>query len=216
MPALDDAGRAALQSAASGAATAPMLTPQLAAGFLKARSDMSARAAVEALVPGGEGEAPAPALLTSTVRDALRDPRLLREEMFGPASLVLEYDAETDLPEVAAALSGQLTATIHSEPEDDVSDLAGVLSSRAGRVIWNAWPTGVTVSYAQHHGGPYPATTSAGTTSVGTAAARRFVRPVSYQGFPDDRLPPPLQEANPWGIDRRVDGEWQRATEPAR
>jgi NADP-dependent aldehyde dehydrogenase len=211
VPTLDDAGRAALRSATSGAAPTPMLTPQLADGFLAARSQMSARPGVEPLVPGGAGEAPAPAVLTSTVRDALRDPGLLHDEMFGPASVVVQYDDESALPAVAAQLSGQLTATIHSEPDDDVSELAGVLASRAGRVIWNAWPTGVTVSYAQHHGGPYPATTSAGTTSVGTAAARRFVRPVAYQGFPDDRLPPALQEANPWRIDRRVDGEWQRA-----
>ena len=211
VPTLDDESRAALHAAASGAAPAPMLTPQLAAGFLETRSAMSARTDVEVLVLGGAGHAPAPAVLTTTVEDALRDPSLLREEMFGPASIVVQYDDESDLAGVASVLTGQLTATIHSEPADDVSDLADVLSSRAGRVIWNGWPTGVTVSYAQHHGGPHPATTSAGTTSVGTAAARRFVRPVAYQGFPDDLLPPPLQEANPWSIDRRVDGEWQRA-----
>jgi len=75
-------------------------------------------------------------------------------------------------------------------------------------VLWNGWPTGVSVTYAQQHGGPYPATTSSTTTSVGTAAVRRFLRPVAYQNLPDSLLPPALQEDNPWGITRRVDGRW--------
>ncbi len=84
--------------------------------------------------------------------------------------------------------------------------LLTTLAGRAGRVLLNGWPTGVTVSYAQQHGGPYPATTAVGTTSVGTAAIGRFLRPVAYQGVPEALLPPALQDANPWGIPRRVDG----------
>src|SRR5699024_8458340 len=83
------------------------------------------------------------------------------------------------------------------------------LVAKAGRVLWNGWPTGVTVSYAQQHGGPYPATTAATTTSVGTAAMRRFVRPVAFQDFPADALPAAVHEDNPWGIARRVDGHWE-------
>jgi NADP-dependent aldehyde dehydrogenase len=89
--------------------------------------------------------------------------------------------------------------------------LLTVLREKSGRVLWNAWPTGVTVSYAQQHGGPYPATTAPGTTSVGTAAIRRFMRPVAYDSFPASQLPPPLRDDNPWGIARRVDGQWQRS-----
>ena len=85
-----------------------------------------------------------------------------------------------------------------------VPDSALVL---AGRLLWNYWPTGVTVSWAQQHGGPYPATTAPTTTSVGTAAIDRFLRPVAWQGFPDTLLPPPIQEANPWHLPRRTDGE---------
>jgi NADP-dependent aldehyde dehydrogenase len=81
-----------------------------------------------------------------------------------------------------------------------------VLAAKAGRVLWNGWPTGVSVSYAQQHGGPYPATTAPHFTSVGTASIARFLRPVAYQDAPDAVLPPALQEANPWGIPRLVDG----------
>jgi NADP-dependent aldehyde dehydrogenase len=77
----------------------------------------------------------------------------------------------------------------------------------AGRLLWNEWPTGVTVSWAQQHGGPYPATTTPTTTSVGTAAVERFLRPVAWQGFPDALLPEALREANPWQLPRRTDGQ---------
>jgi len=108
-------------------------------------------------------------------------------------------------------MEGQLTATVQAHDGDSSGELLSTLTGIAGRVLWNGWPTGVTVSYAQHHGGPYPATTAPGTTSVGTAAIRRFMRPVAYQNIPDSVLPPALQEANPWGIARRVDGSLEPA-----
>jgi NADP-dependent aldehyde dehydrogenase len=129
--------------------------------------------------------------------------------MFGPASLIIEYRTESELAAMASLLEGQLTTTLQAEEDDDVSELAGLLADISGRVLWNGWPTGVTVSYAQHHGGPYPATTST-TTSVGTAAIRRFMRPVAYQDFPSGRLPEPLQDSNPWSVPQRVDGYWRR------
>jgi NADP-dependent aldehyde dehydrogenase len=89
---------------------------------------------------------------------------------------------------------------------DWIRPLLPALSRIAGRLLWNDWPTGVTVSWAQHHGGPYPATTAPTTTSVGTAAIERFLRPIAWQGFPDALLPEPLQEANPWQLPRRTDG----------
>jgi NADP-dependent aldehyde dehydrogenase len=145
-----------------------------------------------------------------TTADAVRrDPGILRQEMFGPASLVVEYSDDSELAALAGLLEGQLTTTLQAEAEDDVAELAGRLADISGRLLWNGWPTGVTVSYAQHHGGPYPATTS-GTTSVGTAAIRRFLRPVAFQSFPEPRLPEPLQDANPWNVPQRVDGVWQR------
>jgi NADP-dependent aldehyde dehydrogenase len=91
-----------------------------------------------------------------------------------------------------------------------VPELLTVLTERAGRVIWNGWPTGVSVTSAMEHGGPYPATTAALSTSVGTAAIDRFLRPVSYQSLPEALLPEALREGNPLGIPRRVNGQAER------
>ena len=88
---------------------------------------------------------------------------------------------------------------------------SGLLNLLAERVVWKGWPTGVSVTYAQHHGGPYPATTSVQTTSVGTAAIDRFLRPVTYQGAPEAVLPPALRQDNPWHLPRRVNGVLQPA-----
>ncbi len=105
-----------------------------------------------------------------------------------------------------AVLPGTLTATVHGTDDDpDAAGLLGALARRAGRVIWNGWPTGVAVGWAQHHGGPYPATNSVH-TSVGATAIRRFLRPVAYQSVPEANLPSALVDANPWGIPRRVNG----------
>jgi len=139
----------------------------------------------------------------------IEEPRL-REEAFGPAVLVVQA---RDLEELHAALSvagGNLTATLHFGRGDRLEDAAGLLAlleGLAGRVIANGYPTGVEVSRAMVHGGPYPATTSAGSTSVGTLAIRRFLRPIAFQDVPDPLLREALQDANPLGIPRVVDGE---------
>jgi len=206
-PTLSEEDTQALVAAVGEVSPSPMLTPQLAEGFIAARSEMAQRR-VTALSPGGTGTAPAPALFATTAADVTADPQILREEMFGPASIVVQYQTEEQLAQVAELLEGQLTATVQGEEGDDVEELLTALESRTGRVLWNGWPTGVSVTYAQQHGGPFPATTAPTTTSVGTAAVRRFMRPVAYQSLPDALLPPSLQDANPWGIARRVDGEW--------
>ena len=102
-------------------------------------------------------------------------------------------------------LEGSLTATLHAAPGEPVDDLLPRLEAIAGRVLFAGWPTGVAVTWSQHHGGPWPATTSQH-TSVGATAVRRFLRPIVYQDAPDAVLPPALREANPLGIPRRVDG----------
>lgn len=209
VPSLEEEAAATLRDAVAEVAAAPMLSERLASGFVDARDEMAAREGVTTLAPGGRGEAPAPALLSASVEAVLSDPAILREEMFGPASVVVTYEDVAQLERVVDLLEGQLTASVHAEEDEDVSDLLAALERLSGRLIWNAWPTGVTVTYAQHHGGPFPATTSPGSTSVGTAAPRRFARPVAYQGVPDSHLPPALREANPWRIARRVDGVWQ-------
>ncbi|KHL05072.1 aldehyde dehydrogenase [Sinomonas humi] len=190
-----------------------LLSPHLAAGYAKAVEEMSGRPGVRVLVPGSFGEVPQPTVLVADAREAFSDPELLRREMFGPASLVLRYSDGEELLRLVGLLEGQLTTTIQGTAgdvgQDSTNELTEVLAERSGRVLWNQWPTGVTVSYAQHHGGPYPATSS-NTTSVGTAAIRRFLRPVAYQGWPEAALPEPLQDANPWRIPQRVDGAWRR------
>lgn len=206
-----DGVRQVLSGALADFSAARLLSPRLHEGYRQSVQDLRGTTGVETLVEGDFDEAPAPTVLQTTSAAVRRDPSILRQEMFGPASLVVEYGDESELLELTGLLEGQLTTTLQAEPDDDVSDLAARLTDISGRVLWNGWPTGVTVSYAQHHGGPYPATTSA-TTSVGTAAIRRFLRPVAYQSFPEGRLPEPLQDANPWRVPQRVDGVWQRPT----
>ena len=142
------------------------------------------------------------------------DPAILPmlEELFGPATLIVTASSAEALVALARDLDGQLTATLHATPADvaEHAELVRVLEGIAGRIILNGFPTGVEVGHAMQHGGPYPATTDARSTSVGTAAIERFVRPVCYQDFPDDALPPELQDANPLGIWRMVDGRMTR------
>ncbi|MCD5342503.1 aldehyde dehydrogenase (NADP(+)) [Arthrobacter sp. AK04] len=204
----DDVGTA-LGGHLAGKPSFPLLSPKLREGFDQALAGLAGSDGVEVLVPGDQAEAPRPTVLATTAEAVRANPALLEQEMFGPATLLIRYRPGTDLAELATLLEGQLTATLQAEPEEELSALVTVLRERAGRLLWNAWPTGVTVSYAQQHGGPYPATTAAGTTSVGTAAVGRFLRPVAYDSFPEPQLPPALRDANPWGITRRVDGVWE-------
>ncbi|WP_258070677.1 aldehyde dehydrogenase (NADP(+)) [Pseudoclavibacter sp. AY1F1] len=134
----------------------------------------------------------------------------LAEEHFGPAAVVVTYNDEVDQVRILREFAGQLTVSVFGEEADtaieSVRELVQLAQEKAGRVLWNQWSTGVSVTYAQQHGGPYPATTAPATTSVGAAAVFRFLRPVAYQGFPEALLPDGLKEANPLGIPRRVDG----------
>jgi NADP-dependent aldehyde dehydrogenase len=136
----------------------------------------------------------------------------LHEEVFGPASMVVQCEGEGDLLEIARSLPGTLTATIHGTPEDleRRGDLIRVLETKAGRILFNGFPTGVEVSPAMHHGGPYPATADAKFTSVGTAAILRFLRPICYQNFPQPALPEELRDENPRGMWRTVNGSLTR------
>lgn len=137
----------------------------------------------------------------------------LGHEVFGASSVLVRCADRDELGQVIRALEGQLTATLQLD-DGDTADAAAVLPllrARVGRVLANGWPTGVEVTHAMVHGGPYPATSDARTTSVGTLAMARFLRPICYQDIPDALLPPPLQAANPWGISRKIDGEWRHA-----
>ena len=136
---------------------------------------------------------------------------VLSEEVFGPFTLLIGGATMTELESAARRLEGQLTATVHGTPEDlvEAGPLLRILEQKAGRLVINAFPTGVEVCPSMHHGGPYPATTDVRFTSVGTAALYRFVRPICYQGFPDDLLPDALKSNNPLGIRRLVNGRFE-------
>ncbi|MES2460226.1 MAG: aldehyde dehydrogenase (NADP(+)) [Armatimonadota bacterium] len=138
----------------------------------------------------------------------------LHEEAFGPAALLVRCTDTEDLLSALDLLPGQLTGSIHTGASDEPSNVRSVvghLEARVGRVVFNGYPTGVEVGFAMQHGGPYPATTASGTTSVGAFAIRRFARPIAYQNLPDALLPPELQQANPLGLLRMVNGEWTQA-----
>ncbi|PJJ70576.1 NADP-dependent aldehyde dehydrogenase [Diaminobutyricimonas aerilata] len=188
----------------------PLLYPGIHEGYVRAVRNTSGRPGVDVLngdLPMASTD-PAPTILTTTAEALTRDPENLLAEMFGPGAVVATYTDESDLLEIARILEGQLTATVIGDDGDAIAaELLPVLAEKAGRVLWNQWPTGVSVTWAQQHGGPYPATTAVGTTSVGTAAMNRFLRPVAYQNVPDALLPDALKEGNPLGIPRRVDGE---------
>ncbi|MFB4317091.1 aldehyde dehydrogenase (NADP(+)) [Actinomadura sp. 21ATH] len=182
-------------------AAAPMLNDRIEAGFLSAADALGERPGVRRLVWPADGSA-APRLLAMDLAAFAADYQAAAQECFGPLGLVVAYEDLRAVAEVLAKLPGQLTTSLHAEADEtgELADLAGVLAERSGRVLWNQWPTGVSVTHAMQHGGPFPATTTPATTSVGTAAAERFLRPVTYQNWPQDLLPPPLRDDNPWKV----------------
>lgn len=185
-----------------------LLNERIQSGYTAVLAGLQANPRIDVLAQGPAplAAAPSPTLLLTTAADVLAAPQTLQIECFGPAAVVVAYDDESQLPELAETFEGQLTATIQGTESCNVADLVEVLARKAGRVVWNQWPTGVSVTYAQQHGGPYPATTAVGSTSVGSAAIERFLRPVAYQGFPQHLLPEALREKNPLGLPRLVDG----------
>ena len=193
---------------------APMLNAATEAGFLRAREELAAR--TRPLSESVHGEGAAPSLHLVDASDLLADLPRLGREYFGPVALVVRWQDEQEMLAVAEAMEGQLTASIHGDPDEPVVPrLVRALSDRAGRILWNQWPTGVAVTHAQHHGGPYPASTTPGTTSVGTASIGRFLRPVAYQGFPDELLDDELKDEPEEPLARRVDGVLRPAPAPA-
>lgn len=154
-----------------------------------------------------EGRAGAAVLMVEA--DVFMHHESLHEEVFGPSTLVVRCRDVKEMEQVAASLEGNLTATVHGTESEllNAADLVSRLGQRVGRLIYNGFPTGVEVGHAMHHGGPYPATTDARSTSVGTAAIERFVRPICYQDFPQQALPVELRDRNERGIWRMVDGE---------
>jgi NADP-dependent aldehyde dehydrogenase len=152
-----------------------------------------------------------PVLFSSDGRTFLENP-VLSQEVFGPSTLIIRARNQDELMRIAEAMEGHLTASVHGSEQElqEHAALVDVLQRKAGRVIFNGFPTGVEVCRAMNHGGPYPATTDVHFTSVGTAAIYRFARPLCFQGFPEKALPPELRDANPLGILRQVNGSYTR------
>ena len=154
----------------------------------------------------------APSYLFQTTADTFLTDHALEEEVFGPSTLAVPVDNKAQLLRIARQLGGHLTATILASDNDlrEHADLISILEQKAGRLIINGYPTGVEVTHAMVHGGPYPATTDGRSTSVGTDAIKRFARPVCYQNFPQSLLPEELRDENPLSIQRMVNGKWVR------
>jgi 2,5-dioxopentanoate dehydrogenase len=194
----------------SAAAPGTMLTENICIAYRKgmnelveAGAQLRGRADAESLQAG--------AALFEVSAAQLRENPALAEEVFGPSSLAVRYENPNDLRAALRDLEGQLTATLHATMEElnANADLISLLEDKAGRLLFGGFPTGVEVGHAIVHGGPYPATGDGRSTSVGTRAITRWARPVCFQEFPDSALPAELQEANPLGIRRLIDGAWQ-------
>ncbi|MCE9662818.1 aldehyde dehydrogenase (NADP(+)) [Halomonas sp. M5N1S17] len=186
-----------------------MLTPGIHAAYVDGVSQLAGEA--REIARGASSEEPhqcQTALFATCAADFLAKEDL-QAEVFGAASLVIECEDMAEVCAVAEHLEGQLTATLQMDDGDlDAARvLLPVLERKAGRVLANGWPTGVEVCHAMVHGGPFPATSDCRTTSVGSAAIHRFLRPVCYQNLPEGLLPSALKETNPLGVPRLVDGK---------
>ncbi|KAB1987311.1 aldehyde dehydrogenase (NADP(+)) [Streptomyces triticiradicis] len=207
-----------LTDAVSGTAAGVLLDHRMRDNFIAGVAERAGLPDVQAPVtPGAGGEhTVSPGFLTVPAGRLAAEGEhdLLLEECFGPLTVVARYEDESEAGAVLSRLPGNLTATVQLSAEEAAGEGRGAeilaeLTSLAGRVLVNGWPTGVAVAPAQHHGGPYPATTST-STSVGGTAIERWMRPVAYQGVPEALLPPELRDDNPLGLPRRYDGRLER------
>lgn len=160
-----------------------------------------------------QGEHAQPQLFKADVELLLAGNQLLQEEIFGPATIVVEVKDKAQLIQALSSMNGQLTAALIADEADfaEFADVVPVLEEKAGRLLLNGYPTGVEVCEAMVHGGPYPATSDARGTSVGTLAIDRYLRPVCYQNYPQSLLPKALKDENPFNILRLVNGEMTRS-----
>ncbi|MFC6338028.1 aldehyde dehydrogenase family protein [Pseudomonas sp. CCM 7891] len=211
--AIDSPALAAFERAASvaiGSVTAAtMLTPSIHTSYCEGVERLSSHPSVELLGKGQAGGLfQGQAALFATTATAFMAHTTLREEVFGSSSLIVRCPDESTLLEVLKSLEGQLSIAVHVSNNDHpaLGRLLPTLEKKAGRVLLNGFGTGVEVCHAMVHGGPFPATSDTRTTAVGSLAIHRFLRPVTYQDFPQHLLPPTLQDHNSYGISRRVNG----------
>lgn len=197
------------QALVSASPSGWMLTGAIAAAVRSGVDELcEAGAEVLAQVPAAGSGWSAPTTVLRAGADAVRAGSRLTQECFGPVALVVEYDDLAQLGGILAGLQGALAGSVMTGgPQDpDTAQVVSLVAPLVGRVCVDDWPTGVAFSWAQQHGGPWPATTVPSATSVGAAALHRFTRPVTWQSVPDPALPSALRDDNPWRVPRRVDG----------
>lgn len=195
-----------------------LLNGAIESGLKKAVSATASKSSV-AVLTGGEAVADSDFFcyrntVMQTTAEAVRGDVSLQIEHFGPVTLFVLCDDINDLKKTIDVLEGNLTTTIHAEDSEleAMGDILHQLREKAGRVIWNGFPTGVAVVYSMLHGGPYPATTAPSTTSVGMTAIYRFMRPIAFQAVPDALLPDALKDSNPLGLMRIINNSHSNAT----
>ncbi|NJC08414.1 aldehyde dehydrogenase (NADP(+)) [Polymorphobacter fuscus] len=208
-PALDGFIAAAAATMGTSAATT-MLSPAIHAHYEKGVDALAGHRAVRTVARGCPDTGPnqAVAALFETDAASFLADRALGDEVFGSSAVIVRCRDLGEVSHVIAGLEGQLTATLHVDPADEAeaATLVPAIADRVGRILANGWPTGVEVCHAMVHGGPFPATSDNRTTSVGTLAMLRFLRPVCFQNLPQALLPAALHDANPWRVARRIDG----------
>ncbi|MBW6390190.1 aldehyde dehydrogenase (NADP(+)) [Billgrantia antri] len=189
-----------------------MLTPGIHAAYQQGVAQLADQPDVSLVAKGKATDqlaCPCQPHLFRTTANAFIGNDALHDEVFGACALVVECDSVAQIQQVLTALEGQLTATVHLEEADyQLADqLMPLLERRAGRILFNGWPTGVEVCHSMVHGGPWPSTSDSRTTSVGSAAIQRFLRPVCYQSLPEALAPDSLKADNPLGLPRQVNGK---------
>ena len=186
-----------------------MLNARVADGFTQGLRRLAEAPVVEWLnrAEHQQGELSPPNAVFKTSAESFLANPALSEEVFGPAIVYVVADSTAQMLQVAQALDGNLTATIHADDDLELAaELLELTEQKAGRVIFNGYPTGVEVCPSMQHGGPYPASSASTTTSVGADATTRFARFVAFQSAPQALLPKALTDANPLAIVRRVNG----------
>jgi NADP-dependent aldehyde dehydrogenase len=190
-----------------------MLHAGIKTNFEKSVADIEAQENVDTLAQGsGEGNTTAKSKLLKPQGAAFIQNPKLHEELFGPASMVVECLDEEEMQLVARSLKGNLTATLQATPGDldSFNALIKILERKVGRILVNGFPTGVEVCHSMVHGGPFPATTDSRFTSVGSSAIKRFLRPICYQNFPESNLKEELRQSTTPDLWKKIDGDFMK------
>jgi NADP-dependent aldehyde dehydrogenase len=207
-----DAFIAAARDALVQSPATPMLTPGIAEAFTAGVARLTGEADLVVRGEASDNQTACRAALFATDVDSFLISETPQAEVFGSSSLIVRCADAAEMRTVAENIEGQLTATVHADESDydDARQLLPLLELKAGRILFDGWPTGVEVCHAMVHGGPSPATSDSRTTSVGARAIERYLRPVCYQDVPKSLLPSAIADGNPDNLWRRIDGLLQQ------